>query len=103
MKIILKVILLPLLLPVILLQWVLTFLTACSEIVFLLFAGVFFFTALFGLFTFTEGGNCSELLMKQQNENRRLTRIRLFSGFCYVFDGFQPGRKKVCYCRCSSL
>jgi len=59
LKFILRLVLLPLLLPVILLQWVLTFLTACSEIFFYLLAGIFFAAALlgtvFGLFLPSEG------------------------------------------------
>lgn len=59
LKFLLRLILFPLLLPVILLQWVLTFLTAFSEIVFYLLAGAIFFTALFGaifgLFSLSDG------------------------------------------------
>lgn len=59
LKFLLRLILFPLLLPVILLQWVLTFLTAFSEIVFYLLAGVFFLTSLlgsiFGLLSLSDG------------------------------------------------
>lgn len=59
LKFLLRLILFPLFLPVILLQWVLTFLTAFSEIVFYLLAGAIFFTALFGaifeLFSLSDG------------------------------------------------
>lgn len=59
LKFLLRLVLLPLLLPVILLQWVLTFLTACSEIIFYLLAGAILFMslfgAIFGLFLLSDG------------------------------------------------